>query len=139
MTNFDIYYWECFDENNKNFHIVEKNSISRYNDILNNLSKKAKQTYGKEDREKAWEVFFTVKDFFVDVKHSFASTIHKLQGSTYETIYIDLYTISKNNMDRDTIFRLIYVAITRASKNIKILIPPFQDKLSIFDIKLDEI
>lgn len=56
-------------------------------------------------------------------------TIYKLQGSTYETVYIYLMNLSYiDKLDKDTLFRLMYVVITRASKNIKILIPQLKEK-----------
>ncbi|MCI0501381.1 MAG: ATP-binding domain-containing protein, partial [Epsilonproteobacteria bacterium] len=62
---------------------------------------------------KLWKLFFQIKELFVDVKYTYASTIHKLQGSTYETIYIDLTDIERMH-DKDMMYRLLYVAITRA-------------------------
>jgi ATP-dependent exoDNAse (exonuclease V) alpha subunit len=74
-----------------------------------------------------WENFFALKEFFADVKYTFASTIHKLQGSTYETVYIDLFALANNKyIEMDQLYRLVYVAMTRASKDIKILIPALE-------------
>lgn len=88
-------------------------------------------------RKKMWENFFALKEFFADVKYTFASTIHKLQGSTYDTVYIDLFSLSANTyIDRDQLYRLVYVAMTRAAKDIKILIPAF-DSISIESIEDD--
>jgi exodeoxyribonuclease-5 len=51
-----------------------------------------------------------------------ASTIHKLQGSTYETLYFDLASLLNNQqISRDFLYRLVYVAVTRGKKKIKIL------------------
>ncbi|MBU1658896.1 ATP-binding domain-containing protein [bacterium] len=90
--------------------------------ILNKLAKDAKIEKHYETRKKKWYSFFALKDMFVDVKYTYASTIHKVQGSTYETVYIDLTEI-ENMRDKDMMYRLLYVALTRASKDVKILLP----------------
>ena len=125
----DMYYWECRDANNLDFRIIDKNSLFKFNEFMKKLADKAKKEFDKEKRALLWENFFELREYFVDVKYSFASTIHKLQGSTYETVYIDLMSLSYiDKLDKDTLFRLMYVAITRASKNIKILIPQLKEK-----------
>jgi Holliday junction DNA helicase RuvB len=69
-----------------------------------------------------WDKYFKLRDFFSDVQYVFASTIHKLQGSTYETVYFDLLSLLNNrNISKDSMFRLVYVAITRAKSKVKIL------------------
>ena len=60
------------------------------------------------------------------IKFNYASTIHKLQGSTYETVFIDirkmmnLYKYS-DKASPEFLYRLLYVAVTRASRDIVIL------------------
>ncbi len=44
-----------------------------------------------------WKKYFRLKDAYANVQYIFASTIHKLQGSTYDTVYIDLSFINNNN------------------------------------------
>ena len=63
------------------------------------------------------------------IQYIFASTMHKLQGSTYEQCYINLFDLAKNRMSLDDKYRLIYVAITRASKDIKIFISKLDEEV----------
>jgi len=126
----DIYYWICKNEQGVDFQIVDPLSLDKYNNILKTIANNAKQEKNYEQRTNLWKQFYRIKDFFVSVKYSFASTIHKLQGSTYETVYIDLLFLSRyNKIDNDELYRLIYVAITRASKDIKILIHSTQNEI----------
>ena len=123
-----IEYWECKDaeggEGQEIIKIVDPQSLSVFNDKLAKIAQMAKKEKDYKKRKKMWENFFALKEFFADVKYTFASTIHKLQGSTYETVYIDLFGLSNNRyINYDQLYRLVYVAITRASKDIKILIP----------------
>ena len=136
-----IDYWECKDADETGtqeiIKIVDPQSLSRFNDKLDAVAKMARKERDYKKRKKMWENFFALKEFFADVKYTYASTIHKLQGSTYETVYIDLFSLSNNRyLNFDQLYRLVYVAITRAAKDIKILIPEF-DGISIESIEDD--
>lgn len=67
--------------------------------------------------KKRWRDFFEIKDTWLDLRSVYASTVHKSQGSTYETVFIDLTDIGKNFIASD-VARLLYVAISRASKKV---------------------
>jgi len=128
-----IEYWECKDDNEGEYQelirIIDPKSISLFNDKLDKISKMAKNEKNYKKRKEMWKTFFELKEYFANVKYIFASTIHKLQGSTYETVYIDLFSLANNRyIDYNELYRLIYVAITRASKDIKILIPALNEK-----------
>jgi exodeoxyribonuclease-5 len=67
-----------------------------------------------QQRRAAWVQFFAFKDeAFCDLRPIHASTVHKSQGSTYQTVYVDLTDIGRNTR-RDVLLRLLYVALTRA-------------------------
>lgn len=68
-------------------------------------------------KKKDWRKYFNVKDNWFDLRAVYASSIHKSQGSTYETVFIDLSDIGRNWQPND-VARLMYVAITRASKKV---------------------
>ncbi len=123
-----IEYWESKAVNSPKqqiFRVVDPDSMKIFNDKLTAIAKKAKQSKFP-DNKKYWKTFFGVRDMFADVQYIYASTIHKLQGSTYETAYIDLFSLVNNSyMSMNEKYRLVYVAITRASKDIKIFIPAF--------------
>lgn len=67
-------------------------------------------------RNKRWVEYFKLKTF-LDIRPKDASTVHKAQGSTYDTVFIDLEDINKCT-NSDMVRRLLYVAFTRAKKNI---------------------
>ena len=117
-----IEFWDCKDLNGLPFKVIDPYSKGRLEMALNMLAKSAKFEKDYQERSKKWKKFFDLKEVFVDVKYIYASTIHKLQGSTYETVYIDLREIEKMS-DKDMMYRLLYVAITRASKDVKVLLP----------------
>ena len=77
------------------FRVIDPDNISTYNNPLEQyiqLAKSAKCTYCKS----YWKDYSQLKSAFADVQYTFASTIHKLQGSTYDTAYIDLASLMQN-------------------------------------------
>lgn len=70
-------------------------------------------------RRRAWATWFGLKHFFDHVKHSFAMTAHKSQGSTFNTTYVDLRELLSANSGPEQ-QRLLYTALTRASANVKL-------------------
>lgn len=66
---------------------------------------------------KAWSDYYGMQEFFADLRPLHSSTVHKSQGSTYGTVYIDLDDIGKCH-DWSDVARMLYVAITRASAQV---------------------
>jgi exodeoxyribonuclease-5 len=66
-----------------------------------------------------WVAFYELKQALADLRPPFAGTTHKAQGGTFPSVFIDRLNINKC---RDSIIRarLLYVALTRASKNVYI-------------------
>lgn len=116
----DIEYWDILPVGKDSFKIVDIDSIGKYNDFLENLKKNASECDPKE-RSRNWAIYFDYKGRYADVKYSYACTIHKLQGSTYENVYFDMRSLMRFG-DMDTVYRLIYVALTRASEKIFIFV-----------------
>jgi ATP-dependent exoDNAse (exonuclease V) alpha subunit len=71
----------------------------------------------KYKREKDWRKFYAFQDHFADVRPVYASTVHCSQGSTYDTVFIDLEDIGRNNKANE-VARLLYVAISRAKNTV---------------------
>ncbi len=78
---------------------------------MNNTSPLAKK------RAKAWRDCLSFKDCVICLDFSYAVTVHKSQGSTYHSVFVDtndLYKCAQRNFPM--YLRLMYVAISRASK-----------------------
>jgi len=70
-------------------------------------------------RAKAWRDHLTFTDLVLCVDFPFAMTVHKSQGSTYDSVYIDsddLYKCAESNFS--LYLKLLYVAISRAKHNV---------------------
>ena len=68
-------------------------------------------------RQKNWERLYYMKERFPDLRQRDAATVHKSQGSTYDSVFIDLGNISTCNFP-DQVTRLLYVAFSRARSRV---------------------
>jgi exodeoxyribonuclease-5 len=63
-------------------------------------------------KTKNWNRYFFLKNTFPDLRQRDAKTFHKAQGSTCDTVYIDLTNLSTCR-NPDQVARLFYVAVSR--------------------------
>jgi len=66
---------------------------------------------------KRWALVSNLKSSFVDLRTGNAMTVHKSQGSTFDTVFIDLDDLSKVR-DKNQLARMLYVAFSRAQNKI---------------------
>jgi len=66
----------------------------------------------------------TVSNIADDVRYPFASTLHKSQGQTIDRVILDLTDVKsiKHFSDETAMKRLLYTGISRASKNLVVLL-----------------
>jgi len=123
IKELNIYVWKCtvYDREKKDFfRVVDPGSMLNFNKYLDTYIHKAKVSKYPYNRI-YWKRYFKIKEAFADVQYTFAATIHKLQGSTFDEIYIDIDSLANNKfISNDLKYRLAYVAITRARNKIKI-------------------
>jgi len=105
-----------------NDHIIEfikvKTNLGEIRIITNKAKlNKALKVY-KDNKE--WSTFYNVKSDFADVNDAYASSVHKSQGSTYHTCFVDLKDIMRNPK-RNEMLRLLYVAMSRPSDKLVLL------------------
>lgn len=67
--------------------------------------------------QKMWAKFYNIQNSFPDLRQRDASTVHKSQGSTYDTAFIDLTDISRCP-NPNMAARLLYVAFSRARNRV---------------------
>jgi len=84
---------------------------------LSRTVKKAKALTGRMRAGVFSEEFFPVKNFFGSMRHAHAITSHKSQGSTYDSVYVNVQDISLNPNYIEKL-RSMYVAITRTSDKV---------------------
>jgi exodeoxyribonuclease-5 len=78
---------------------------------------KLQAAIAKAAAEKDWNEYFKLKQTFIDLRHAEALTIHKSQGSTFETVFVDMGSLAtcRNPNERR---RLLYVACSRAKSKL---------------------
>lgn len=68
-------------------------------------------------KAKDWRLYFKLTNSFLDLRYRDSSTVHKAQGMTLDTVFIDLTDLGKCTQT-DLFARLMYVAVSRARKQI---------------------
>lgn len=66
--------------------------------------------------EKKWSLFYAIHDSITTVKHPYAMTIHKSQGSTFDNVIVSV-TDCLRNPNQEELKKLLYTALTRTSNN----------------------
>lgn len=66
---------------------------------------------------KKWKDFYYIKNGTMSLRTAYATTVHKSQGSTYDRVFIDLDSFNACR-DKETLTRLLYVAVSRARKQV---------------------
>lgn len=111
------------------FVVRNPEGLGDYRTVLTLLSKAAKDRQAElndhrrrgipypvkndQARRSAWRDLFKFKEeLFADLRPAHASTVHRSQGSTYGTVFIDLEDIGRNTK-RSEILRLLYVGLSR--------------------------
>ena len=115
-TEFEIFNLLVLDESDRKQTIRTLTPSGQFalNNRLNELSIEAKS--GKRYK---WREFWSLKEAFNEVRHSYAITSHRSQGSSYLKTFIDLEDIMLNR-NRQEAFRSLYVACTRQREEIHI-------------------
>lgn len=68
-------------------------------------------------KKKDWGTYFALKNSYVDIRDKAACTIYKAQGSTYESVFVDLGNIG-TSYDPEQVARLLFVAVSRARSRV---------------------
>jgi exodeoxyribonuclease-5 len=94
--------------------VLHESEEERYQERLARFRKEAKA--GEQD----WERYYRLREHFASVDYAYASTIHKAQGSTYHTCFLDVRdTHAAPERDRQP---LLYVAATRPARRLAVLV-----------------
>lgn len=135
-NNYDIKTWSvrvcCVDTDKVSkisVVIPDVKNYERFKEVHFDLLNRAKSSRAGRD----WKQFYGFRDAFVlmepingtmygkpylvakkDIDYGYGITIHKSQGSTYNTVYVNGKDINRNSNDAERL-KLWYVALSRAS------------------------
>jgi len=71
------------------------------------------------DRAKAWRKFLSFNEAVICLDFAHAKTVHKSQGSTYHTVFLDSKDLGLAAETNYTLYlKLMYVALSRATNNV---------------------
>lgn len=95
---------ECYDGSLHTLNVIADRD--HYNKLIKHYAK-----------VKNWERYFFLKQRIADLRPTDASTVHKAQGSTFDTVFIDLTNISTVT-NPNIAARMLYVAFSRAKHRV---------------------
>ena len=86
---------------------LHPSSLGVFNRQCEELAQRA-----KTENKRLWGAFWALKEAFHGVRHGYAITAHKSQGSTYDSAFVDFrdMLINRNVVEAR---RCLYVACTR--------------------------
>lgn len=115
-SEFEIFNILALDELGKKVTLrtLTPEGLFAVNNRLNELAMEAKS--GKKYK---WKEFWKLKEAFHEIRHSYAITSHRSQGSSYLKTFVDLEDIMLNR-NRQEAFRSLYVACTRQREELYI-------------------
>lgn len=91
-------------------HVLHESDEGRYWDRLNELARKAKSQ--PTMARNFWARYHKFKELFATIKYCYCITVHRSQGSTYDTVFVDTKDILCNRIQRER-QNLLYVAYSR--------------------------
>ena len=95
-------------------HVLHEDDFERYENALNKRREAA-----KEDGSK-WDRFYELRERFARVDYAYATTVHRAQGSTFDTVFVDHRDLQAcRGEERQA---LLYVAVTRPARRLALLV-----------------
>ena len=108
--------YKCKTDDDRQFNMLAKESEMEYEHACALLKANAIKTKNREN----WKMYYDLLGLFLSVRPQFASTTHKLQGSSYRDIWVDMTDLGY--VEDSMLLRLFYVACTRSKRDVHILL-----------------
>jgi len=93
------------------FNVVSNSCLMEYEKL------KAEKLMAAKSNGRYWKNYWAFIESFHYIRHAYAITAHRAQGSTYGTVYVHLTDILKNFEKREAL-QCLNVAMSRASKKL---------------------
>lgn len=91
-------------------NVLHESERERYTEQLERTARMAKAS--GSDARKVWAQYWAFKELFADIRYCYCITIHRAQGSTFGTTFLDVKDVLRNNK-RFERQRLTYVGYSR--------------------------
>jgi len=96
-------------------YVLHEDEFERYKEALERRRERAEKDGSK------WDRFFELREQFARVDYAYATTVHRAQGSTFDTVFVDRRDLQACR-DPDERRALLYVAVTRPSRRLALLV-----------------
>jgi exodeoxyribonuclease-5 len=98
----------------RTLHVLHDDERERYEEELE------RRRTAAEDQPQVWEAFYELKEMFARLDYAYATTVHRAQGSTFDTVFVDYRDIAAcRGPERRPLF---YVAVTRPARRLAVLV-----------------
>jgi exodeoxyribonuclease-5 len=98
----------------RTIQVLHEDEFERYENALDRRREKA------QDDPAKWDRFFELREQFARVDYAYATTVHRAQGSTYDTVFVDHRDLRVcRGEEQDA---LLYVAVTRPARRLALLV-----------------
>ncbi len=95
-------------------YVLHEDEQARFDEEL------ARRRQAALDEPSAWKKYYDLKERFAQVDYAYASTVHKAQGSTFDTVFVDHRDLRVcRGPERSA---LLYVAVTRPARRLALLV-----------------
>lgn len=112
----EVYVGKIENEKTKELIIPTEKGYVEYDKALEEMAEKC------NNKKMRWEVFWNFKKLFCSCNYGYAITAYKAQGSTYDTVYVDINDILLTKpLTPKRKLQTIYTAITRARYSVYFL------------------
>jgi exodeoxyribonuclease V len=101
--------------------VVEPGCESFLSEALSKMARRARGTKDRYARSAAWKSFWKMKNSFAILKSAYSLTTHRAQGSQYDHVIVNVKDIL-SNPTRTEAFRCLYVASTRSTNRITLVV-----------------
>ena len=109
-----------------NVQTIQRSDLEEYREMLKLVQEHIEFFYKKYKSEphanKLWDVYHKrLVDPYAELSFGYSITTHKSQGSTFDTVFVDVDDISQNP-DVDELQHMLYTAATRCSNELGFLL-----------------
>ena len=95
-------------------YVLHEDELERYENALEKRREAA-----KEDGSK-WDRYYELRERFARVDYAYATTVHRAQGSTFDTVFVDHRDLQACRGEERR--ALLYVAVTRPARRLALLV-----------------
>jgi len=94
--------------------VLHEDERERFENDLERTRMEAKENGAR------WTAFYELRERFARVDYAYATTVHKAQGSTFDTVFVDHRDLQAcRGPERQA---LLYVAVTRPSRRLALFV-----------------